>query len=99
MADLPHLPWPYQLGQTVEQETPAELIAAAAVIVCTPRGHRDDVPDFGVTTPVFEQGALDLERLAGEIQQSDPRLAVDAEEILDLAAATTRTVRLAIDET
>jgi hypothetical protein len=98
MADLPHLPWPYQFGQVVEQDSPDELVAAAAVIVCTPRGHRDDDQDFGVTSPVFEQGALDLDRLAGEITQSDPRLSIDAEEILDLAAATIRTVRVAIEQ-
>lgn len=98
MTDLPHLPWPYRLGDVVEQDTDVERLASAAVIVCTPRGHRDDLPAFGVTAPVFEQGPLDLERLAGEISQSDPRLAVDAEEILDLAAATTRTVRVAIDQ-
>lgn len=98
MADLPHLPWPYQLGQVVEQGSPSELVSAAAVIVCTPRGHRDDLPDFGVTAPVFQQGALDLDRLAGEITQSDPRLTVDAEEVLDLTAATVRTVRVAIDQ-
>jgi hypothetical protein len=98
MADLPHLPWPYQFGQVVEQGSPAELVAAAAVIACTPRGHRDDDPDFGVTAPVFQSGALDLDRLAGEIQQSDPRLAIDAEEFIDLAAATVRTVRVTIEE-
>jgi hypothetical protein len=98
MADLPHLPWPYRFGEVVEQDSPDELVAAAAVIVCTPRGHRDDDPDFGVTAPVFQQGALDLDRLAGEITQSDSRLSVGAEEVIDLAAATIRTVRVAIDQ-
>jgi hypothetical protein len=52
----------------------------------------------GVTAPVFQQGALDLDRLAGEITQSDSRLSVGAEEVIDLAAATIRTVRVAIDQ-
>jgi hypothetical protein len=96
---LAHLPWPYQLGETVDQDTDAERLASAAVIVCTPRGHRDDLPDFGVTTPVFQQGNIDLDRLAGEIEQSDPRLAVDADEFLDLTDATVRTVQVVIEQT
>lgn len=97
MDDLPHIAWPYQLGATVDQDSDAERLAAAAVIVCTPRGYRDDLPDFGVTQPVFEQTPLDLERLAGELAASDPRLVADAEELLDLADSATRTVRLAIE--
>jgi hypothetical protein len=96
MADLSHIGWPYQLGVDVEQDTTAELTAAAAAIVCTPRGHRDDDPDFGVTAPVFQQGALDLERLAAEISQSDQRLSIDADEFIDLADATVRIVRLTL---
>lgn len=96
MTDLPHFPWPYRLGVTVEQDSGDELLAAAATITCTPRGHRDDLPDFGITQPVFEQGTVDLERLAGEITSSDPRLSVDADELLDLAAATVRTIRVSV---
>jgi hypothetical protein len=97
MDDLPHIAWPYQLGATVEQDTDAEMLAAAAVIACTPRGYRDDLPSFGVTQPVFEQSPLDLDRFAREIGQSDPRLAAEAEELIDLADATARTVRAVID--
>jgi hypothetical protein len=97
MPDRPHYPWPFMLAGTVEQASIAELEASAAVIACTPRGHRADQSAFGVTHPVFEQGPVDLVRLAGEIAQADPRLALDAEESIDLAAATVRTVRLSLE--
>lgn len=97
MADLSHLAWPYRLGVDVEQLSDGELQGSAAVIACTPRGHRDDDPGFGVTDLTFQQGALDLQAFASELAASDGRLAIDAEEILDLAAATRRTVRALID--
>lgn len=84
---LPHFAWPFRLGVTVEQNSPDELAAAAAVIVCTPRGHRDDDPSFGVTSPLFEQRPVDAERLASEIAQSDPRLQPTAEDIFDVTDA------------
>jgi hypothetical protein len=92
----PHFAFPFTLGVLVEQGSVEELEAAAAVIACTPRGHRDDRPAFGVTSPVFEQGPVDTERLADEIAQSDARLALDAEETIDLADATRRLVRLSL---
>lgn len=96
MADLSHLPWPYHLGTDVEQLSDEELLASAAVIASTPRGHRDDLPSFGVTSLVFQQEPLDLETFAAELANSDDRLNVDADELLDLAAATVSTVRAAI---
>lgn len=97
MAELSHLAWPYRLGVDVEQLSDGELKGSAAVIACTPRGHRDDDPAFGVTDLTFQQGALDLQTFASELSHSDERLALDAEEILDLANATARTVRALID--
>jgi hypothetical protein len=93
MADLPHLAFPYRLGQTVEQDTFAERASSALVIALTPRGHRDDLPGFGVTPLVFSEGAVDTGRLAAELAASDDRLDVDATEFVDLADATVREIR------
>jgi hypothetical protein len=90
----PHYAWPFRLGSVVEQDSTEEHLAAAAVVACTPRGHRADRPGFGVTQQLFAQGPLDLELLADEILASDSRLDVDADELIDLADATVRTVRL-----
>ena len=87
MPDLPHLPWPYQLGEVVEQDTPAEHQASAAVIACTPRGDRDDDPAVGVTEPIWKSRPVDTERFAREIARSDPRLQPTAREISSIADA------------
>lgn len=105
MPELPHPAWPLAFATrpdgtvgfaTVEQGTDEDRMASAAVIACTPRGHRDDDPTFGVTSPVFAQGPVDADRLAAEIAQSDPRLDLTVGEVLDLANATRRTVRLSV---
>jgi hypothetical protein len=96
MPALLHLAFPYRLGATVEQGSPAELAASALVIARTPRGHHDSMPEFGVTQQVFAQGPIDTERFADELAASDPRLDVDADELLDLAATTIRRVRASI---
>lgn len=97
MADLPHLGWPYRLGAVVEQDSPQELLASAAVIACTPRGQRDDNPAFGVTTPLFEQRPVDTRRLAAEISRSDPRLNPSVEEAAGLRDAMTAQLRVDIE--
>lgn len=84
MADLPHLAWPFQFGNVVEQDTVEELMASAAVIACTPIGFRADDPSFGITSPMFDTRPLDSERLAKEFAQSDPRLSPDIIEVSDI---------------
>lgn len=94
MSSLPHFAWPFQLGATVEQDSFEELQASAAVILCTPRGARQDVPEFGVTTPLFDSAPLNTDRLADEIENSDGRLAADVTDISLLVDATTAILRV-----
>jgi hypothetical protein len=94
MADLPHMAWPFRLGAVVEQDSAEELRGSAAVIACTPRGLRNDNPGFGVTSPLFEQRPIDVDRMAAEIRQSDPRLSPTVDEVLDLLNATRATIRV-----
>lgn len=105
MAELPHFAWPMQFVTlpdggvtyaTVEQDTDADLEASAAIIACTPRGWRDDDPTFGVSSPVFEQGPIDTDRLAAELAQADDRLDVDVDEVLDLANAMNRQLAVSV---
>lgn len=101
MTDLPQFAWPLQFttrpdGAVVlaelEQGTREELQASAAVIAATPRGRRIDDPAFGVSELVFQQGAVDTELLASELQQTDDRLELDVDELLDLSDPAHRTV-------
>lgn len=94
MAELSHLPWPYQLGVDVEQDTVEELQASAAVALCTPKGAWVDNPRFGVTSPLFDSKPLDAARMASELRDSDPRLTPTVEEAIDLADATRAVLRV-----
>lgn len=101
MPDRPQFAWPFAfvtqpdgsmtVGE-VEQGTPAERVASAAVVISTRRRQRMDDPSFGITPLTFQQGAIDTHRLTAEIEQSDPRLDLDADELLDLADATSRVI-------
>lgn len=74
----------------VEQDTDDERKASAAVIAATPRGAHLGDPNFGVTSPLFETAPLDVERLAREIAQSDPRLQLTVNETVDMLNAARR---------
>jgi hypothetical protein len=80
---------------SVEQDTDAERKASAAVIAATPRGSHLGDPTFGVTSPLFDQAPVDVDRLAREISHSDPRLAVSAREAADLINAAKRILTVA----
>jgi hypothetical protein len=95
MAD--HYAWPLRFTATgfalVEQDSVEDLEASAAIIACTPRGHRDDDPAFGVTSLLFQQGLIDVDQFATELGASDERLSVLASETVDLANSTVRRVQ------
>jgi hypothetical protein len=79
----------------VEQSSAQDRMASAAIVTCTPKGHRDDAPNFGVTPLPFQAGLINVERLASEIAQSDPRLEdLSASEITEITDATSRTVKI-----
>lgn len=86
---------------TVLQDTDDERKASAATIAATPRGSHLGDPTFGVTSPLFETAPLDTDRLAREIQQSDPRLDLTVTDTADMvnAARRTLTVRVGSAET
>lgn len=104
MPELPHPSWPLRLAVApdgsrafamAEQDGADDLRSSAAVIVCTPRGHRMDDPNFGTTPLPFDHaGDIDTDRLAAELRQSDGRLDLSPTEILDLADAMRRVVRI-----
>jgi hypothetical protein len=108
MADSSEPAWPLRFitlpdGSVhlaeVAQGSPQAREGAAAVVICTPRGYRDDDPTFGITPLTFQQGRIDTSRLAGELAQSDPSLSdIDVTEALDLLHVTERTVRVDVGQ-
>ncbi len=95
MAD--HYAWPLRFAAAgfalVEQDSIDDLEASAAIIACTPRGHRDDDPSFGVTGLLFQQGYINTDTFASELSASDDRLNVEASEVLDLVNTTVRRIQ------
>lgn len=80
----------------VAQDSDADRRARAAVVMCTPRGHRDDEPQFGTTSVLFKPGRVDTDRLAAEINQSDPGLDVQATEAMDMYDNTHRIITVTV---
>lgn len=107
MPDLTQPDWPLafetlpdgtvQLAET-PQDGPQDRRARAAVVVCTPKGHRFDEPSFGITPLPFQTGAIDTGRLAAEINQSDPGIDAQATEVMDMLDHTHRIVTIAVDD-
>lgn len=107
MADLPQPAWPLQFVTNpdgtvsfaeVEQATGPDRQARAAIVLCTPKGWRDDDPSFGVSDLRFQQGAIDTHRLAAELNASDPAIQATADEVIDLLAPTLRVVRVNVTD-
>lgn len=106
---LPHYAWPLQFvtnpDGTVgfaanDQDTPEDLEATAAVIVCTPRGWRDDDAQFGITPLIFEPVPVDAQLIADQVVQSDDRLKLTATEVagvVDTVRNATLTVLVPTD--
>lgn len=108
--DLTQPDWPLRWEQLpdgtvqfaeVPQDSDQDRLARAAVVYSTPKGHRPDEPQFGVTSPLFHPGQVDVQRLAAEINSSDPGLEVDATEVIDMRDTSHRilTVYVAGDDT
>lgn len=100
---LPHWDWPFRFEPapggglrtaTVEQDTPDDLQASAAVALSTERGRNAGQPQFGITPLQHERAPLNTTRLRSELSQSDDRLDLSAEEIADLVNVTTRRVQI-----
>jgi len=58
MTDSPHFLFPFQLGPDghvaeVEQDSIDDVAGCVQAILLTPRGHRDDLPEFGTVDPAF----------------------------------------------
>jgi hypothetical protein len=84
------------------QASAQDRMSRAAIVVCTPKDHRDDAPSFGVSELQFQQGHIDTDRLVSEIQHSDQALAgLEATEIFDALSqvdATRRVVSIDVGE-
>ncbi len=100
--DVPHLKFPLvllpdgRLGQ-VEQDSAEDVVQCVRVILRTPRGWREDIPDMGLPNPAFRKGGADLveierqiktyEERADSLVDEDPSALVDALAEVDVQIA------------
>lgn len=83
MADAPHFAYPFRLetdpasgalaAVVTEQESADEVADCVTRIVRTPRGFRDELPEFGISDPTFEQTPVDADLLTDELHEWEPR--------------------------
>lgn len=92
LVDTPHfsLPLRYVNGSAVvNQEGSMEDIADCVLAVClTNPGDRDEMPDFGIDDPTFQQQPIPLAALLSQITTFEDRatlLATQAPDLLDAA--------------
>lgn len=89
MADVPHFALPLRLVggdfATVEQDTPDEVAQSVQVLLTTPVGSRDEVPDYGVDEMAFQQMTLveasTLDELSNTVEAWEPRARVNWSEV------------------
>lgn len=92
--DNPHISFPFRLrpdGQAavyVEQDDPDEVLDCVQVLLLTPLGSRDEVPDYGVGDPAFRERGADLNAIIGAVERWEPRAAAEAEQLIDQLSGT-----------
>lgn len=90
MADIPQFKFPPELDASgnlavVEQGSAEEITQRVHVLLLTPLGHLDSLPDFGLEDQAHLQGGADLSEIARQLDLHIPAdgLAVAMQEDLD----------------
>lgn len=78
----PHFRYPFRFGAGAnkhalvnEQSSEDDIIACVIAIVKTPRGFRDDVPEFGVPEQIFAEQPLNIEEIQSALEEWEERAA------------------------
>jgi hypothetical protein len=57
---------------TTQQDTDAEILDCVEVILSVPLGYREDLPEFGLSDPVFAVG-VDTQEIMDTVTRWEPR--------------------------
>jgi hypothetical protein len=92
-VETPHFSYPFRFemipatgtlaAAVTEQQSADEVADCVLRIAHTPRGFREELPDFGISDPTFEQVPVDAERMTEEIREWEPRTGLRGEAKLD----------------
>lgn len=79
---IPHLALPLRIVHghlaTVEQDSEADILQCVRVVLTTPQGTRDALPEFGLPDQAFRQGGAAIAEIDAAIAEWEPRADADA---------------------
>jgi hypothetical protein len=107
-VETPHFAHPFTLAvqpggslaaNVDEQDSVEDITACVTRIVSFVRGSRDELPEFGISDPLFQQAPVDTERLINEVGEWEDRADLSADWNVDSADELITHVRLNLDPT
>ncbi|MCA1571692.1 MAG: hypothetical protein LC798_15540 [Chloroflexi bacterium] len=74
-----HFDVPLQLGrfgsfETNDQDSDADITAAAFGVLAYRKGYRTDRPELGIDDPTHRPGGADLEAIRADLAEQEPRI-------------------------
>ena len=82
--DLPHVTLPIRFGNYVEQDSDDEIATCVEAITRCELGFREEAPEFGIPSRLFDMAPLDYESIRSAIEEQEPRASVDVSGSTDL---------------
>jgi len=100
-VDTPHFDFPLRFvgGQAavLEQDSLRDVLVCVEIILRYPRGYRPELPAFGRPDNLeFAKGDLDLDAIAAQLAEFEPRAQTLIEEERDAFDSALRTVLLGV---
>lgn len=102
MADVPHFRVPFGWSEDgthvaeVEQDSIADVAGCVEVILRTPRGSREELPEFGTPSPVFT-APFKIDGARRAVAEWEPRAQVTIEEGVSALELGLRRVGVNVD--
>jgi hypothetical protein len=105
MTLLPHFAHPVAFADqpdgtlalaVVEQDSFDDIVACLARIASYTVGHRDELPEFGITQLAFQRGDLQTGPLRAQLERWEPRADLSIREFADAVQRTLREVRVGV---
>jgi phage baseplate assembly protein W len=77
VADVPHFAVPFTVtdgkAAVVEQDSIDDVTQSVFVLLATEQGTYQPIPDLGIEDPTFRLNGVDLDELAAEVEEFEPR--------------------------
>ena len=81
MTNIPHFDYPFRLrldghAAVCEQDSIEDIESCLASVLLTEQGQRVELPEWGITSPLFDLQPLDLQSIYDDITEQEPRALV-----------------------